>query len=96
MIVFVDTSAIFALLDQNDGNHSLATQRLGFLTAPDNTMVISNYIIVETCALLQRRIGLDAMKTFREEILPLMTTQWVTQSQHERAFSVLLAEHRGN
>jgi predicted nucleic acid-binding protein len=94
MTVYVDTSAIFALLDHRDHNHPLASQRRSWLTSPDVTMMTSNYVVVETCALLQRRLGLDAVETFREQILPVMVVHWVTERQHERALSVLLAARR--
>jgi predicted nucleic acid-binding protein len=44
--------------------------------------------------LLQRRIGLDAVRTFREEVLPLLVTRWVTERQHERGLAALLAANR--
>lgn len=94
MIAFVDTSAIFAFLDQHDANHFLATQRFSWLAASSSTMVTSNYVVVEACALLQRRIGLNAVRTFREEVLPLLVTRWVTERQHERGLSALLAANR--
>jgi predicted nucleic acid-binding protein len=71
MTVYVDTSAIFALLDHRDYNHPLASQRLSWLFSPDVTMMTSNYVVVESCALLQRRVGLEAVETFRKQILPV-------------------------
>ena len=83
MTVFVDTSAIFALIDENDQNHALAAQRLLHLVSEQATMVASNYVIVEACALLQRRIGLKAVRAFREGLLPAVVVTWVTERQHE-------------
>jgi len=94
MIAFVDTSAIFAFLDQHDGNHLLATRRFSWLTSSGFTAVTSNHVVVEACALLQRRIGLNAVRTFREEVLPLLVTRWVSERQHERGLSALLAANR--
>jgi predicted nucleic acid-binding protein len=95
MTVFVDSPAVFALVDENDDNHSLAARRLLRLISEGAEMVISNYVIVETCALLQRRIGMNAVPTFREDVLPQLITAWVTQLQHEIALaSLILADRR--
>jgi predicted nucleic acid-binding protein len=94
MTVFVDTSAIFALVDANDESHAIATGRLLHLISEQATMAVSNYVIVETCALLQRRIGLKAVRTFREDVLPLLDVKWVTERQHEIGLASLVRADR--
>jgi predicted nucleic acid-binding protein len=94
MTVFVDTSAIFALVDESDQDHPVAASRLLHLISEQASMVVSNYVIVETCALLQRRIGLKAVRTFREDILPLLITTWVTERQHELGLASLVRSDR--
>jgi predicted nucleic acid-binding protein len=46
-------------------------------------------VLVETYALLGRRIGLAAMKAFRNDIRPLLDIMWVDESLHERALDLL-------
>ena len=58
MIVYVDTSAFFALLDAEESHHRAALKRATALFDEEASLVTSNYVVVETCALLQRRIGL--------------------------------------
>jgi len=49
VIVFVDTSALFALLDRDDDFHSAA--RSFFPELATRTLVTHNYVVVETIAL---------------------------------------------
>src|SRR6266852_6212516 len=64
MMVFVDTSAFYAVLDRAGENHAAALRRWDRILSDDVAMVSSNYVLVETCALLQNRIGLEAVRTF--------------------------------
>jgi predicted nucleic acid-binding protein len=92
--IFVDTSAFLAVLDSSDHNHSTALQRLQYLVANHIPMMTSNYVVVETCALLQRRIGLSALRVFREEVLPAVDVKWVSERQHEIGLVSLVRSDR--
>jgi uncharacterized protein len=94
LTVFVDTSAIFAVLDRENQNHALASSRLAYLISRDAVLITSNYVVVECCSLLQRRLGTKVLNTFRDEVLPSLMVQWVSQLQHEIAFASLLASGR--
>jgi predicted nucleic acid-binding protein len=87
MILFIDTSAFFALLDKDDANHNKAkkvwTDLLGF----DNTIITSNYVLIECFALLQHRLGLEAVRGFQEDILPIINVEWIKESTHRAAVS---------
>ena len=89
--VFVDTSAILALLVPTDRAHPEARrsfERLGAARAP---LITNSYVMVETYALLQRRLGLDAVRAFREEFAPLLDVLWVNEETHERALDEMLS-----
>ena len=64
--VFADTSALYAVLDRDDENHAEAVRRLTEISSAHATLLTSNYVVVETCALVQRRIGQAALRTFRD------------------------------
>jgi predicted nucleic acid-binding protein len=49
---------------------------------------------VETVALVQRRLGLEAVQSLARDLLPLMRTVWVDESIHQAALAALLAEGR--
>lgn len=55
--VIVDTSAIYALLDRSDANHTRAVAILGRLRDSGDTVVITNLILAETHALLLSKLG---------------------------------------
>jgi predicted nucleic acid-binding protein len=62
MIVFADTSAFFALLDRDDANHQKTKKMWSNTFNSENTLITTNYIIVECFALIQHRLGLEAVK----------------------------------
>jgi len=94
MSVFVDTSAFIAVLVAEDQNHHSASCIWLELLNKEELVLTSNYIVVETCALLQRRIGIHALKIFIEEILPVVRVEWVDQSLHNAGISGLMMSGR--
>lgn len=97
MTCFVDTSAFFAVLDADDRNHVRATVEWRSLLADVRTVLVTtNYVLVETLALLQHRLGLVAVQTFDEDIYPLLRVEWMSESNHRSGMSgVLSARRRG-
>ena|SRR3989337_999591 len=94
MRIFIDTSAFFALLDRDDVNHQKAKKRWGDVLSYENTLVTSNYVLVECFALMQSRLGLEAVRGFQEDILPLINIEWVNAETHKSGVSALLAASR--
>lgn len=92
--IFADTSALYAVLDRDDENHAEAVRRLSEMSVANAALVTSNYVVVETCALVQRRIGQAAMRTFGEIAQRSLQVQWVTQRQHELGMATVLAASR--
>jgi len=90
MIVFLDTSAFLAILDRDDRNHPKAKKTWSDLLFSENTLVRNNYALVESFALIQHRLGMDAVRTFQEDILPLVNVEWVDESTHKSGLSALL------
>jgi len=72
MNCFTDTSAFYAVLDRDDENHPQAGRLWKKIIENEFRLVTSNYVIVETVALLQSRIGMEAARVFHEDILPLV------------------------
>lgn len=92
--VFVDTSAFLALLDADDENHAMAKKGLEGLLQTDSHLVTSNYVLVETFALLQNRLGMESVRVFQEDIVPLLEIKWVDAATHAVATGVLLSAGR--
>jgi predicted nucleic acid-binding protein len=57
-------------------------------------LVTSNDVLVETCALVQHRLGLDALRTLQDDILPLLTVEWINRAQHDSAMGAVLSAGR--
>lgn len=88
--VFVDTSAILALLVASDRAHGIAAEAFLKLSSHQAVLITTSYVLVETYALLGRRLGLEAVKRFREDFSPLLDVVWVHKELHEKALDVML------
>ncbi len=88
--VFVDTSAFLAFLSKTDTAHARALKSFDRLRAEGAALMTSSYVLVETYALLDRRLGKEAARRFREEFSPLLEVVWVHQDLHDRAMEVYL------
>ena len=94
MRVFVDTSAFLSLLNANEQHHSNA-QRVWFeLVKNDAVFVCTNYILVETVALIQNRLGLTVLNVFQENIVPFLQVIWVDDGLHQAGVTAVLAANR--
>ena len=89
MKVFVDTSALLAILDEDDRYHREAAETFRALMA-GTELVTHNYVEVETLTLARRRLGRGAVARLTDRLLPSMTTIWVDEPLHRAA----LAAHR--
>lgn len=94
MNIFVDTSGFYAVLDADDVQNAAArTGWIDLLEGP-NSLYTSNYILVETIALLQNRIGMEGVRVFTADILPLVNVFWVDEGTHRSAHHALLVSGR--
>lgn len=94
MAVFVDTSALFAVLDADDANHASAGRIWRKLLDEPEEMVCSNYILIELFALLQRRLGLEAVRTFHSDVVGVLQVRWVDEALHAAGVAALLTAGR--
>lgn len=94
MKVLVDTSAIMAMLHHDDKNHLSARKVWEQLLNQDAILVCTNYILLETCALLQNRVGLVAVKAFEDNIVPYLNIEWVDEALHQAGVAALLIANR--
>jgi predicted nucleic acid-binding protein len=95
LIYYVDTSAFLAILDADDKNHISAKQQWTELVLAEATLVCSDYVLIESIALVQHRLGLAAARVFHEDIFPLLTIQWIDEPIYRAGMaSVLTAARR--
>jgi hypothetical protein len=45
-------------------------------------LLSSNYVLVETFALVQRRLGMAAVRTLEREFVPLLSLHWLDAELH--------------
>jgi predicted nucleic acid-binding protein len=88
--VFVDTSALFALLVTTDSNHARAAAAFEKLRSRSDVLATTSYVLVETYALLGRRVGVSAVRSFSEDMAPLLEVSWTDQDRHDSAVALLL------
>jgi predicted nucleic acid-binding protein len=95
-VIFVDTAAFYALVDNRDPNHVRARDTLERLRAADAPLLTHEYVVVETTALVERRLGPGALRRFIDDLLPLAGVAWVDEILHAEAREALLAAGRRN
>lgn len=83
-MIFVDTSFLYALADTKDAHHVRAKHLFTDLLENREDWYTHNYIIVETAALIHRRIGFSAAEKFLQESL-LFPLVWIDDSLHGEA-----------
>ena len=94
MNIFVDTSALLAVLDRSDDRHPAARRIWAEVLEAGHMLVCHNYILVETSAVLARRIGMEAVRVFERDVVPVLRLVWVTREIHESAVGAHLAAGR--
>jgi predicted nucleic acid-binding protein len=92
---FVDTSALYALLDRDDRNHPAAADWFAGAGASATDLITHSYVVVESAALADRRLGRAAARALLDDVLPAMTLVFVNESLHRAATSAYLATTRG-
>ena len=94
MSLFVDTSALYALLDGDEPRHAQVAASWRDVTGNGRILFTSNYVLVESFALVQRRLGLEAVHGFADAFLPLLHTIWVDEQLHAAALASLFTAAR--
>ena len=87
--VFADTSGLLALLSTTDDNHARAKRAFANLRTRQALLVSTSYVLVETYALVGRRLGLDAVRSFRADFAPLIDVVWVDEALHNAGIDLL-------
>lgn len=93
MTVFVDTSAFYALIDEDDRHHRGAVERWRDLLDRER-LVTHAYVVVEASALVQRRFGMLAASRLHDALLPAVRVLLVDAVSHSRAVERWLVSAR--
>jgi predicted nucleic acid-binding protein len=91
---FVDTSAFLALLDADQPEHAAAASVWRTLLQDDEPLLTNSYVLVETYALVQRRLGIEAVRVFARDFAPLVEVDWIDAELHGAGLAALLTANR--
>ena len=92
-MIFLDTSAIYALADRADQNHRRATHLLQATLLSGERLFTHNYVLVESMALLQHRLGLESALKLADDA-QAFELAWITREIHDQAVASLRATNR--
>ena len=94
MSVFADTSSLYAAVVRSEERHRECLALFEKLLEGGRVIQTTNYVVLETTALLQHRIGLDPLRDFDQRVLPLINVHWVSSDLHQRGMRRLLRENK--
>ena len=83
-MIFLDTSAIYALADATDPQHGQAKERFQIVLESGEEIFTHNYVLVEAMALIQDRLGLEAAVRLARDSRAF-NIEWVDEATHEEA-----------
>lgn len=92
-MIFLDTSAIYALADEADPNHKRAKRLFQHALEAGEDLLVHSYILVESAALIQSRLGLAQALRFLQES-ESFAVHWVTPADHRRGVDLLSKRSR--
>lgn len=87
-MIFLDTSAIYALADQGDDQHQTAVSLFEAVVQSGRTLLTHNYVLVECAALLHKRLGRESAMAFHVEARQFRV-HWVSPDLHAAALEYL-------
>ncbi len=86
--IFIDTSAFYALMDRSDSYHHSASKLWAHFLDRGYYLKTSNYVTVETLALLQNRLGFEAADLWSRDVLCIVETFWIDEVLHNLALEI--------
>jgi predicted nucleic acid-binding protein len=92
--ILIDTSALFDILDSNGANHRAAKTFWFDLLEKEAQVFCTSYILLETLALIQKRLGMKAVRDFHQNMVPVLHVVWISEEDHNNAIEALLLSNR--
>jgi predicted nucleic acid-binding protein len=92
--VFIDTSAMLAILDASQPDHAAAKRSLRRLADENDELITHSYVVVEANALVQRRLGTDALRDLHHVVLGAIPVRMVDRALHDAAVVAQVAADR--
>jgi predicted nucleic acid-binding protein len=93
-MIYVDTSAFLAVVHASDDQHERAFEIWQNLIENNERLMCNNYVLVESIALVQHRVGMEALAILHNEIIPYMEVEWLDESLHNTIVNPALTTNR--
>lgn len=93
-MIYVDTSAFLALVNKSDLDHERAMQTWQRLIEEEQELICNNYVLVESIALIQRRIGIEAVSILHNNIIPFIEVEWLDEKLHNAVVKSVIKTNR--
>jgi predicted nucleic acid-binding protein len=79
-------------LDEDDANHAAAREWFtSEASDPSTILATHSYVIVESCALVQRRLGPGAVRALLDALIPSLSVLYVDENLHQLAAAAYMA-----
>lgn len=92
--IFVDTSAFYALLVGSEMDHAAVSAAFARVLRQGRPLLTSSYVLVETTALLQHRIGFEPVRDLDSHVVPLLEVRWIDRELHRKGVERLFRTDR--
>jgi predicted nucleic acid-binding protein len=93
-MIYVDTSAFFAIVNADDTDHEIAMETWAQLIGANEKLMCNNYVLVESIALIQRRVDMEAVSILHTDIIPFLEIEWLDESLHNAIVELTISSNR--
>ena len=92
--IFVDTSALYALISTEDQNIVPAVITWESMLEREDILFTNNYVLLECFALIQNRLGIEFTRALQSNLVPFLQIDWIGEQQHISSVNDVLAANR--
>jgi predicted nucleic acid-binding protein len=92
--IFVDTSALYALISTQDQKVELAVTTWEAALEHGDILFTNNYVLVECFALIQSRLGIEFARLLHTNIMPFLQVDWIGEQQHTSSVNDVFTANR--
>ncbi|HMV95097.1 MAG TPA: PIN domain-containing protein [Anaerolineales bacterium] len=93
-MIYVDTSAFLAICNPEDPSYQIALDTWKNLIEKGERLASNNYVLVESIALIQNRVGLEALSILHNDIIPFLEIEWLDESLHNGVMDQVITGNR--
>ena len=94
MSLFVDPSALLAMVDRKARFHRRAREVWSEFAPTDRPLISTNYVVLETCTLALSRLGLAALRGLQDPFISSLSVIWIDRELHDAGLAHLIREGR--